>query len=283
MTKTYFLPPDFDAPPPPDGPIRLGNIISKPLDPFYTLNSNNPATPLSSLTYTTPKTSFRATRNKMRSGEAGVWVKVLESFDFKMVGKYEKCAEDLFVVDRIETEFFVPSREYLMDSVGVKGVGDFLKAGRWKKLDVFIITGIKVARGAKIVLGKKKEVGGDVSAGIDVNPAGVNVKVGLKAGVKATEDESTEFEGDSFILAYQVRKIICKKGKVLGSEEYSDGAVLGDEVLEDRVRVEIESFAEDEATAADVKEVADTFPFLEWEEEDSVVVIPRDRFGNRVC
>lgn len=220
----------------------------------------------------------------MRSGEAGVWAKVLESFDFKVVGKYERSAEDLYVVDTIETQFFVPTMQYLKDSVGVKGVKDFLKAGRWRKLDVFIITGIKVAKGAKIVLGKKKELGGDVSAGVDANSVGANVKVGAKAGAKATEDESTEFEGDDFILAYQVRKILCKKGNVLGSEEYNDGAVLGDEVLEDRVTVEIESFAEDEATAADVdvKEGVDTFPFLEGKEEDCVVVIQRDRFENRV-
>jgi len=278
MTKTYFLPADFDSPP--DGPIRLGNVIAKPLDPLYTLNKNTPVAPLDSQAYATPKNSFKATRGKMRSGEAGVWAQILESIDFKIQTKYERSAEDTYIVDTIDTSFFVPSIEYLQQSVAPQGVAHHLKASRWRNPEIFVITGIKVAKGAKIVLGKKKSAGGSLSGGLDGKAAALPVTAGALAAAEAATDESTEFSGDNFVLAYQLRKIVCKKGKVVGSEEYKDGAMLGDENSVKQSGVEIESVAEREATASDISEEAGTFPFLEEDNEDCVVVIPKMRYEN---
>jgi hypothetical protein len=279
MTKTYFLPADFDNPP--EGPIRLGNVIAKPLDPLYTLNKNTPVTPLDSQIYSTPKNTFKATRGKMRSGEAGVWAQILESIDFKIQGKYERSAEDTYIIDTIDTSFFVPSIEYLQKSVAPQGVVNHLKASRWRNPDLFVITGIKVAKGAKIVLGKKKSVGGAASGSFDGKSSGLPFKAGGSASAEAVTDESTEFTGDNFVLAYQLRKIICKKGKVVGSEEYKDGAMLGNEDSVKQLSVEIESVAEHEATANDINEEAETFPFLEEDKEDCVVVIPKIRYENK--
>lgn len=36
----------------------------------------------------------------MRSGEARVWAQILESVDFKVKGKYEKSAEDTYVIKK---------------------------------------------------------------------------------------------------------------------------------------------------------------------------------------
>jgi hypothetical protein len=216
-----------------------------------------------------------ATRGKMRSGEAGVWAQILESIDFKIQSKYEKSADDTYVIDTIDTSFFVPSIEYLQKSVTPQGIVDHLKASRWKKPDVFIVTGIKVAKGAKIVLGKKTSAEGSLSGAFDLASSGVPVKAGASAGAKAAAGESTEFSGDNFVLAYQLRKIVCKKGIVVDSEEYKVGAMLEDENSVKQPSVEIESVSEHEATASDINEEVETFPFLEEGDEDCVVVIPK--------
>ncbi len=227
MTKTYMLPPNFDIPP--DGPIRLGNVIAKPWDPTYTLNRNTPVAPLDSESFTTAKNTFIATCSKMQSGEAGVWAQGLESIDFNIKGSYEKNAEDTYIIETIDTSFFVPTTEYLQKSVAAEGVLNYLKASRWRKRDIYVVTGIKIAKGAKILLGKKASKGGSGSGNLDATTLGAPVGAGASAGTKAAEGEITGFKGDNFVLAYQLRKIICKKGKVAGSEEYKDGAMLGDE------------------------------------------------------
>lgn len=282
MPKTYFIPEDFDSPP--DGPIRLGNIIADPLDPLNTLNENTPVTPLDSPVYSNPTTSFKATRGKMRSGEAGVWAKIFESIDFKIQGRYEKDIEDVYTIDTIDTTFFVPKIKYMESSVAAQGVVDYLKASRWKKRDIFMITGVKVAKGASITLGRKKGLEGSVKAAFNANSAVVPITAGASAGAKTTENETTEFKKDNFILAYQLRKIICKKGKVVGSEAYKagpDGRMLGDDTSVEQPSVEIESVGDHDATASDIAEDVQTFASQESDDEECVIVISKKNYDDK--
>lgn len=88
LSKTYFLAPTWDYPPPPVGPIRLGNIIASPLKPIPALYAApSDAINASQATasghadvgesFSTEKKEVTWSRDKLRAGKFGVWTEFL--------------------------------------------------------------------------------------------------------------------------------------------------------------------------------------------------------------
>lgn len=172
-----------------------------------------------------------------------------------------------FAIEELETSFIQPSggesKEFIRRSMENEGVREFFEGSRWRKC-VYMIVGLKIAKGAKISKGSKKSKDGALDLMVDGTAVGVpGVKVGPKVEGKVERGEGVEWEDEkSFVFAYRLRKIVCKKGKVKSDEAFSKGAFLdagsgenGDEsevnvlVGEDDVGAEEGSgivFAEDE-------------------------------------
>ena len=87
LRKTYFLPPTWDYPPPPHGPIRLGNLIaspSKPVPALYAAPSDLNTSPATAMgpgdgagSFETEKKNVTWSRDKLRAGKFGVWTEFL--------------------------------------------------------------------------------------------------------------------------------------------------------------------------------------------------------------
>ena len=86
-SKTYFLAPTWDYPPPPRGPIRLGNFIASPLKPVPALYSAPSDLTTSQATasghgdveesFEMEKKEVTWSHDKLRAGKFGVWTEFL--------------------------------------------------------------------------------------------------------------------------------------------------------------------------------------------------------------
>ncbi|CZR56495.1 uncharacterized protein PAC_06383 [Phialocephala subalpina] len=227
---SYFLTPDFDIPPPPHGPLRLGNIITNIKDPTYCLNSNEIILPLDSIVYLTFKQGFTATRNDVQQGKAGIWAKVAMATGLRGEAsmKFDKASNDIFEVREIETTFFTPTQEYLEKSMNAPGVKKWLEASRWRKT-VYMIVGLKIAKGISVRSSKFQGRGGQ----IEVKAGGAHTAVPLQAGAElsgsATNTQNSSFEESSdIVFGFRLRKIFYKRGRPINHEQFNVGAMFGE-------------------------------------------------------
>lgn len=225
-SKTYHVCPDFDVPPPPTGPIRLGHIIRTLTDPCNALNTDD-RVPIDK-DYLSFKDGFKATRTQLREGKLGMWAQVLEGVGVgsEVSYKLERNASDEYTFDRVETVFFIPSDEYYSKSIAAPGVQRYLKNMRYRK-PVYMITGMKIVRGGRMK--SSGSTGGEtvVKLGFDGKPAGVPVTVGPDVEVSARTGQSDSFDASTdFVFALRLRKLTCKKNDSLRDEEFNKGAMF---------------------------------------------------------
>lgn len=263
MPKEYLQAPNFDLPPPPSGPLKLGHILDEPDEPRYPLNEYDIAPPLKSETYTQTATGFSATRSQLGEKSFKLWAKLtdLVPIGIGASASRKNDSTDVFSIKTMETIFFLPSKSYVERSVLQSAdVKTFLQGSRWGA-KVFMITGLKVARGASVTTHKLKEKGDSADGSVNLGALGVPVDFGASAGRADVSEEVTSIAnlGD-FILGYQLRKIVYKKGKPIKHQAHNVGAVF------DSDPVAGGGGGKEEAVDIEGLEEADVMPdALEWE------------------
>jgi hypothetical protein len=149
---TYFIPANFDHPPPPKGPIKLGQLVAAPEDPGSPVDPTGPE-PINEVKHPgmekfTNSTEFSLERRESSNAELGLFGKAFQSFVGAKLGFRISRATVSYVLDDIETldvEFIQPTDDYVTASMEREKVKDFLKKHhRGKRL--FMITGIKSAQ-----------------------------------------------------------------------------------------------------------------------------------------
>ncbi|KAN0108874.1 hypothetical protein V8E51_008616 [Hyaloscypha variabilis] len=153
--KTYFRMPSFDYPP--NGRIQLGQIITSPIDPYERLVVRN------------TKTDYNEVIEKARKGTVGLWVQFLASF-FGIGGdvsaKWVTEHSQIFQFRELEANCFEPEDKYLIDSIAnSEKIRDHIQKSPGKSL--YMVTGLKIAHGAKIVLQEKQGHGLNAKLGVD--------------------------------------------------------------------------------------------------------------------
>jgi hypothetical protein len=168
--------------------------------------------------------NFEATLKRSASLGAGLWLKFFQSLGIELSGNSDKNTDKLLKFDRLETWTFRPSDEYMSASVQAREVQEwFLRYGTKKRL--YIVTGVKVAYGAKVSDMIRTSRSGKVLAGFDGNAAGVPFAAGPKGEASKGIENAVRFESDDpFVFAYQLREIRYRKG-VLTNKPYRDGAL----------------------------------------------------------
>jgi hypothetical protein len=146
MVSHYFLASGFDILPPPNGSLELGHVVDDPTSDF-------PLNPISrraiSKVYgpdNNYKDGFKATRKQLRDGKAGIWTKLFEA-SAKLSISHAKSQNDVFTVKRMQTMYFNPDRTYVEETMQAEDVKEWAESTRYKK-PVFMITGLKIAKGA---------------------------------------------------------------------------------------------------------------------------------------
>jgi hypothetical protein len=276
--KNVFSGPNFDIPPPPEGPVGLGHIIDDPSE-LVPLNRVDRQDIPEDEVYLSHKSGFKATRGRLQNGEFGVWAKVLglTGFGGKARWKYEMSSDDIYTFQSLDTTFFNPKQKYVEKSMQVPAIKRFMEAARYKT-PVYMITGLKVASGASLESSKTKNHGSMLTLEAHGTPIAIPAAMGSKAGVAKSKTESMSFASSSdFVIAFRLRKILYKKCNIT-HRAHNKGATMldGDDDLGtvDRKYFEVLGVADEDATAEDFEDMEDMVTVFEKDDEDSMWVIP---------
>ncbi|SMR52952.1 unnamed protein product [Zymoseptoria tritici ST99CH_1E4] len=203
MKKTYFISPNFDIAPPPDGPLKLGHIIPRPDESdIEPLNVDSYIAAPASLPPML-KTGFSSSRSKLLAGELGIWAQVMATIGVHASAGFDCSSDDEINVGEVETQTFQPSLDYVTRSVAGLDVAAFLEQTRYKA-PVYMITGLKIARGASMRSSSSRSI--NASGGVDLPMEGARVGPSGKLTHRRAEHGSFEDSSD-FVLAFRIQRV----------------------------------------------------------------------------
>lgn len=232
FTKTYFLCPTSDFIfPPPEGPLQLGSIVRSTSAPQYPLNKAS--------VVDVPDASPPVVEidwKKTISTENGLGLGVYAQFLRLATGglpigpegdlEHTKKTANTFAFDTITTIAFEPTQEYVEEAVKAPAVQAWLKEPRQKFAlvsELFVVTGMKIVKGAKIKYSSSQNMKVKGNIGIDVPTLGMTF--GPKGNWTSTNDDTTESTRESeFVFAFRVKRL--RFGRRLKLEEYNKGAFM---------------------------------------------------------
>jgi hypothetical protein len=226
--KTYFAMPSLDYPP--DYAIRIGQVITSPSEPWKPLA---PPLPIpESFLQRTLKKDWGSEVFREREQRLGVWAQfaaMICGVGADAVVAWSRKNVEAFQFDELETTFFEPDLEYVQASVvGPErgSVADWVKDNRGKS--VYMVTGVKVARGAQHLRVNSRGVDVDLKPGVDATPfIGLPLSGGPQVGAGRSKGNVTWFSDSSdFVFAYRLRRIIIKRRAVSKSEDYIKRATV---------------------------------------------------------
>lgn len=252
MPKEYIQAPTFDLVPPPNGPLKLGHILDDPTEPRYPLNEDDLKPPDESAVHTHSARGISATRSQLKEAKFSFWAKLTDLVPASLQASEgrQNDSTDTFTIESIETIYFLPSKKYLEAALQSTDVRRFLEASRWGAT-AYIITGLKVARGASITTHKLREKTNAGEASLSLHTASAPVGIGSSAEHSVKVEDTTEIDQlDDFVLGYQLRKIPYKKGKPVRHEAYNVGATFDSEPVKsvnDDVELTVDEWDEDES------------------------------------
>lgn len=223
--KTYFCMSSEDYAP--GKLILLGQIITQLKKPWEKLTGPPSNPPLD--IHTAYKTDFQRESTKGVSGSLGLFA----NFAAVLTGNAStearatssQQASTICKCSKLETQFFEPTIEYANTVVKIPAVKHFLDKNMFTGRSVYVITGIKVARGASITKIRRNGLAIDASAGIST---GAQTSIGPSVSVEKMSMETESF-GDSsdFVYAYRLRKISVNRQGKASSREVTGGELHG--------------------------------------------------------
>ena len=244
---TYLLAPNFTTRPFPDGPYELGTVVQD-IKHFCPLNEGDDRVPVIDK-YSDVKEGITESVSKPFTGEVGILARILGSVGGDASVKRQKWNNDVYHIKRLETVYFFPKQKYLSDCVKLSDVKDYLEGSNYKQ-PVYLITGLKIARGITIEMtrGREIEAGAKISATVPGGAVDLNIAISKKSAMSTKHTELADF-----VLGIQVIKLyhiasqsIFSKEPILKSKLESGRAVLvDDDVVEDSDEDENEIYIAD--------------------------------------
>lgn len=277
---TYFLAPNCDFPP--DGLIALGSIIVNPKTPQKSLNHRNNqrvAVPANELQESF-KDNWEGVMKSANHNKITLWASFLQMIvgvGANVSAGLKQGREELYKFRRLETKYFEPDVAYIEESLKSEGVKAYISATRCKK-PIYMITGVKIARGASATDKTVQEYEGMLKVGVDATMlTGVPLSAGPKIETSSSKEREVKFDNSSdYVFAYRVVKIQLRKGgDVKGHKDFVKGSLFS--VDEGKTGSKEDLSAED----WDVEELVDTSEELKgsntipevYEDEEDVVVV----------
>lgn len=227
QTPTYHLPPNFSINPPPLGPIDLGTIVSdlQSLDVVNQNRQGQEAIP-PARRHIHSMHGFTATRYRMRSGEFGIWAKLLaaDGIGGEISHAGSRTNEIEYRFGRLDTISFSPSAADFRDAMRDSEVAEFVEASN---LDpVYMVTGLKIAVEPSVNRTQATTIANTADLGVQ-QPGGLPVEFGPRVNW-AVEDKSTEGweRSDDFIYGLRVTKLVYKRAWLSRLGRRRDGGEL---------------------------------------------------------
>ena len=233
IKKTYFLCPASDfIHPPPAGPLCLGSIIRSTSAPQYPLNRGT-VVAVADAVPPVVETDWKKTVSIEKGLGLGVYAQFLQLATGGLplgpevnVDHSTKTA-NVFAFDTVTTLGFEPTQEYVEEAIKAPAVQTWLREPKQRfapVVSLFLVTGMKLAKGARIKYSASQSTKVKGNIGIDV--AALGTTFGPKGHWSSTSDDETEFNRESeFVFAFRVKRL--KFGRRTKAEEYNKGAFLG--------------------------------------------------------
>ncbi|KAL3293073.1 carbohydrate-binding-like protein [Colletotrichum asianum] len=256
-SKTYILTPGYHYGP--EGLIQIGSIIANPFQP---------AKPLSKLTVTPAietvyHHNLEATCDTGRSVKLSLWANILDSAGVDMGASRSRNAVESLAVKRLETRYLaqepVDDDPELMDRLKEPRVQAAIKSGLFGRSPVYLISGVKIARGLVVRSDRGRTTGGSLTATAPAAQAiGVDIGASIEGEKSRGKGSSFEVDDQEIVVAYQVHIIKTKRWSKEGATAdifESDAAFLhNDEITEDNDNFEV-STGEVQALAEAAREM----------------------------
>ncbi|KAF4992830.1 hypothetical protein FGRMN_6882 [Fusarium graminum] len=232
FTKTYFLCPTSDIiHPPPHGTLCLGSIIRSTSAPQYALNRGS-VVPVTDAFPPVEETDWKKTVSNQKGQSLGVYAQFLQvatgglALGPEVNVEHSSKTESTFAFSKLETLAFEPTQAYVEEAVKAPAVQTWLREPRQKFAlvsELFLVTGMKIVKGASIKYSSFRNTTVKGNLGIDV--AALGTTFGPKGHWTSTNNEETESNRESeFVFAIRVKRL--KFGRRLKLQDYSKGAFM---------------------------------------------------------
>ncbi|CEI70951.1 unnamed protein product [Fusarium venenatum] len=169
MPKSYFATSSRDCSP--DGPIALGSILVDPRDPEAPL-SDRPIPIDTETVQSHDQYDVQINLANIDRASAGLFAKIFHSTGLVLSGSSSTRVQSSASIQRLQTLSFEPSDDYMKKSLSVPKVQQYLARYHMRKR-VFVITGVKVAFGAKVMDTESHHGNVDASVGLDGDAIGI--------------------------------------------------------------------------------------------------------------
>ncbi|TFA97985.1 hypothetical protein CCMA1212_010210 [Trichoderma ghanense] len=203
---TYLVAPNWTYRP--GGSIALGNIVLDPFRPQHVLSK--PTKPLPE-TETAMEYNWTLATEKLRSINVSIWTRMFDQLSVKLGPRRNRGQKIKFYMKALETVYFkeLPSMEEIQERVNEEKVRTILSPSSIFRYPVYMVTGVKIARGFTLVHEGTEQYMFNVKGADTVTP---QLAVGASVGMASKTTRSDGFQsGNEIIFAYQLL-IIKPKG-----------------------------------------------------------------------
>ena len=206
--------------------------------------------------------------------DASFSVAVLSLLPFSVAGNRRQSRMHRYEIEKVEERMFVPSQDYVRQSMFQAEVLSYLARYRWKK-SVYMIVGIKVAQGGKIVHETEHALGGHLAGALPGASVGVPLDVGATVSTDTLHSRHEQKQiPNAFVFAYRLREIrYSKKRGFIDHQEFTKGADLHElhgpkkatsiELLPSALAIRIDDIEIDGLSGADFEEDEDDSMLLD--------------------
>ncbi|PYH88553.1 hypothetical protein BO71DRAFT_413990 [Aspergillus ellipticus CBS 707.79] len=260
--KTYLLPPNFSLE---TGAIGIGNIIADPYSPTTNVLSRPPTPPVTT-THVDRNCEFVRENHHALQGNIWTWCQLLELPELpeprigaRVASRGDRNQVARYAMDVLQTVRMQPdpSAEGVVERLRDPRVQSFFRSGTMGPAPVYMISGVKIARGLRYTAASVQASagGGGVGAGVGI-PAVLSFSAGANLeGQRFHQNHNRWHSEGEVIFGYQLYKIRRRRlhaGLEVGVYAPPQAALLGQapgHAAADEIEVTMEEVAVEDLEA----------------------------------
>lgn len=213
----------------PGGSISLGQILVKPFDPSLPLLLDGPLKIPETAIERTHQTSVEVSSHSSLGGSFKIWADIdILPIKSELGAKHHTSKSTTWHFDRLDSEVMIPHLQDVQAAIVREEVVAQINRNKFNfRKRLYMITGIRIARGAKLQQKSSMSMGANAKVGVDLAALGVApTTVGPAVDVTSTNSENHSFKNSSdFVYAYRVCEI--HYGKDVYVKPFNKGETFG--------------------------------------------------------
>jgi hypothetical protein len=178
-------------------------------------------------------------------------------------------SDEVYKCATLETDYFRADKKYIWESLQNEEVKAYFE-DNWFKNPLYMITGLKIAKGFSVETKDTKSNGIDTIAGVDLTAEGVPLQVGPKVKLVVSKKENVSFkEGADCVFAYQAIRIRPKRNDKFREEDFNRGALMNSDGKDEKHGMK--EFSDDwevQGTDGAPEDAVDAVEYTAYEELD---------------